>query len=319
MLLLKWTLSILILLFLAAAALYVIAGLEAQKIDDAAREKAPGEFIELTDGKLHYRWDGPEDGSVIVMVHGYVTPHYVFEPNAEALNEAGFRTLRFDHFGRGWSDRPRVKYDIDFYDRALLELLDELQITQPVGIVGLSMGGIISTEFAVRHPDRVEKLFLIAPTGLDLAGTDGFMVKLMRVPVIGDWIWRMSWKSVMKSSYAEAEASLSPENMPPGDVNEQMAYRGFSEALLSTFRHLPMSDRGEAYSALSQTDVPMAAVFGADDETVLVSSVEKLETLMPEAEITVLEGATHVLNLERQAEVNPRMVDWFTGEGKEPN
>lgn len=316
MTLIKWVLSILILLFLAASALYVIAGMDGEKLDDAAREKAPGDFIDLSQGKVHYLWDGPADGPVIVMVPGYSTPTFVFDPNAAALNAAGFRTLRFDHYGRGWSDRPRTKYDIDFYDQMLVDLLDGLSINEPVGLVGLSMGGVISAEFAARHPQRVDKLFLIAPAGLDLGGVDGFMVKLMRTPVIGDWIWRMSWKSVMKSSYAKAGAELSPENAPVGDVNEQMAYHGFSEALLSSFRHLPMANRDEAFAALTETGVPTAAVFGDQDTTVLPSSAAKLQTLAPEADITMLEGATHTLNLEQKTEINPMLVSWFLPEAE---
>ncbi|MEQ9126282.1 MAG: alpha/beta hydrolase, partial [Alphaproteobacteria bacterium] len=129
--------------------------------------------MQLPGGQIHYQFSGPEDGPLIVMVHGYSTPGFIFDQNAAALREAGFRVLQFDHFGRGWSDRPDTAYDADFYDAELMSLLDTLGISKPVGLVGLSMGGPIVAEFAARHPQRVSKVFLFVPAGFDVSGTIG--------------------------------------------------------------------------------------------------------------------------------------------------
>ena len=309
---LKWATSLLVLLILAAAALYLMAGWEYMKLDDKARAEAPGEFLQVSDGQLHYRWDGPEDGAVIVMVHGFSTPNFIYEQNTAALVAAGFRVLRFDHFGRGWSDRPRGKYDIEFYDRALVELLDGLDVNEPVGLVGLSMGGPITAEFTARHPERVRKLFLFVPAGLDTAGADGFAARLMSTPVIGDWIWRMIWRDQLLSDPQYDERALAPENRLAGDVTVQMGYKGYSEALLSTLRHMPMTGREATFERVAATAVPVMAVYGSADGTVLVSSAEKLRGLVPDADVRVLDGGEHGLNYQRHGEVNPWLVDWFT-------
>jgi len=189
---LQWCISVLTLILIAALALYFMAGWDLKPLDDEAREQAPGAFAELSDGTIHYRLEGPEDGPLIVMVHGYSTPNFVFEQNVDPLIDAGFRVLRYDHFGRGWSDRPKTQYDADLYDRALLELLDHLQLAAPFGLVGLSMGGLIASEFTARHPERVDRLFLFVPAGLDTRGGNGFAARLITVPGFGDWIWRPS-------------------------------------------------------------------------------------------------------------------------------
>ena len=44
-------------------------------LDDEARAKAPGTFLDLPAGQLHYRWDGPIDGDIVVLVHGSSTPN----------------------------------------------------------------------------------------------------------------------------------------------------------------------------------------------------------------------------------------------------
>ncbi|MEM9226150.1 MAG: alpha/beta hydrolase, partial [Pseudomonadota bacterium] len=268
---------------------------------------------ELDAGRIHYRWDGPEDGPVIVMVHGYSTPNFVFHQNVDALTGAGFRVLRYDHFGRGWSDRPRVKYDTEFYDQELLQLLDRLGVIAPIGLVGLSMGGPITAEFTARRPERVRKLFLFVPAGFDVPGGEGVAAALVRTPIIGDWIWRMFGKAILLGSY-EGNVMPEPHRQLAGDVEVQMAYRGYGYALLSSLRHFPMSGREETYQRLGESGVPVRALFGDLDETVLISSADKLSVAVPAAEIEIIEGGTHQVNFQRYDEVNPRLVDWFTDE-----
>lgn len=310
---LKWILSVATLIALTAGALYVVAGFEAAPLTDEARAQAPGAFIELSAGEVHYRWDGPEDGPVIVMVHGFATPNFVFEQNAKALGDAGFRVLRFDHFGRGWSDRPKGPYDIEFYDRALLDLVDGLDLTEPFGLVGLSMGGPIVAEFTARRPERVSRVFLLVPAGFEIPSQNSLGANIIKTPIVGDWIYRMFGTSLMRSYYA-AERPEEPANRIAGDPEVQMTYRGYGEALLSTLRHFPMTGREATFEQLSATRVPVFALFGALDETVDVASAEQMRAILPAAEIEVMEDADHNLNFERHGEVNPKLVEWFSGE-----
>ncbi|MFT7469548.1 MAG: pimeloyl-ACP methyl ester carboxylesterase [Candidatus Pseudothioglobus sp.] len=309
---LKWALLLPILLSCAVFAWYIIADAKLSKLDEAARAHGPGAYLSMPEGKLHYRWDGPQDGPVVVLSHGFSTPNFIYEQNVTALNAAGFRTLRYDHFGRGWSSRPVVNYDIDFYDRTLLGLLDGLNITTPVGLVGLSMGGPITAEFVARHPERVNRLFLFVPAGLDLASTDSNASKLLRTPLIGDFIFRVFGRNLLLGDSQYAEDQRAPANRLAGDVSEQMNYRGYFGALLSTLRHMPMSDRETTFDALRETGVPVMAVYGDADTTVLVSSADKLQTLMPDAIVKIIAGGEHGLNYQRHAQVNPGLVAWFS-------
>lgn len=100
-----------------------------------------------------------------MLVHGFSVPQFIFEPTFTFLTEQGFRVLRYDLYGRGFSDRPDKRYDIDLYVGQLANLLDALEIREPVSLVGLSMGGPITATFTVRFPQRVRKLVLIDPVG----------------------------------------------------------------------------------------------------------------------------------------------------------
>ncbi len=308
----KWGLRVLALIIVLALGAYLWAEARLKPLNDTARQNAPGAFATLTDGQLHYRWDGPEDGPVIVLVHGFSTPNFIYQQNVEALNAAGFRTLRFDHFGRGWSDRPKTRYDVEFYDRTLIDLLDHVRVDEPFGLAGLSMGGPIVAEFTARYPERVKQLVLLVPAGLDTAGADGSSAALLRTPLVGDWIWRMFGKSILLGDSQYDEAARAPEDRLQGDVTVQLEYRGYLQALLSTFRHMPMAGREETFARLAATDVPVLAIYGDADATVLVSSAGKLEQILPAGDIRIVEGGEHGLNYQMHTLVNPWLVDWFS-------
>lgn len=304
---------VLVILLILAAGLYVMAGWSEKPLDAAARANAPGQFFQTSAGQLHYRWHGPEDGPIIVMAHGFSTPNFIFEQNAEALAIAGFRVLTFDHFGRGWSDRPHGKYTPDFYDTELIELTEGLGIPQPFGLVGLSMGGPIAAEFTARHPERVSALFLFVPAGLTISGTAGDTNdRILRTPVLGDWVWRMFGKRILLGDRQYDESELTPSNRLAGDVAEQMDYEGYLSALLSSYRHLPMRDRDALYERVNETGVPLMAVFGENDMTVLIESADRLAVAAPNAQIVRLVGGEHGLNYQRHAETNPMLVDFFS-------
>ena len=79
---------------------------ERAELNPAARERAPGDFVTLSQGTTFYDVAGPDTGRVVVLVHGFSVPSYIWDSTFTALTAAGYRTIRYDVFGRGWSDRP---------------------------------------------------------------------------------------------------------------------------------------------------------------------------------------------------------------------
>jgi len=77
----------------------------------------------------------------IVLIHGNAAPYVTWDNTVSALIAAGFRVLRYDLFGHGFSDRPELyRYNRDLYDNQLVELLTKLAISEPVYLVGTSQG-----------------------------------------------------------------------------------------------------------------------------------------------------------------------------------
>ena len=126
---------------------------ETKELNDSTRKSASGSFVALSDGVTHYELGGPRDGHSVVLVHGFSVPYFIFDSTFEFLVNAGFRVLRYDLIGRGFSDRPNVDYDIHLFVRQLKDLLDALELKQ-IDLVGLSMGCLLYTSPSPRDRTR---------------------------------------------------------------------------------------------------------------------------------------------------------------------
>ena len=106
----------------------------------------------------------------MVFVHGSgpgASGYSNFKLNAPVLAQAGYRVLVPDLPGFGYSAKPTdIDYTTDFFVRHLIGLLDALGIEQ-CALVGNSLGGAVCIRAALDHPQRVEKLVLMAPGGIE--------------------------------------------------------------------------------------------------------------------------------------------------------
>jgi len=276
---------------------------------DAARANAPGQFVTLPDGVTHYELAGPPEGQPVVLVHGFSVPSFIWDPTFTGLAEKGFRVVRYDLFGRGYSDRPDVVYDQALFARQLYALLDAVGFTAPINLAGLSMGGAIAVGFAAEHPERVRTLALLSPAGFPVPATRVFGI--MRLPWVGEWLLdRFAEKFIVAGL---ARDSFVQEHMTEfaDRYRVQMQYPGFKRALLSTLRHGPISTMAEAYQTVGKLACPVLLIWGRDDKTVPFAINEKVRAAIPRAEFHPIDNAGHIAHYEKPEVVNPLLASFF--------
>jgi pimeloyl-ACP methyl ester carboxylesterase len=107
------------------------------------------------------------NGRAVVLLHGKNFNGAYWEGTAKALSAAGYRVIIPDQVGFGRSTQPE-HYQFTFQQLAAntTALLDKLGVKK-VSIIGHSMGGMLATRLALMFPDRVEKLALVNPIGLE--------------------------------------------------------------------------------------------------------------------------------------------------------
>jgi pimeloyl-ACP methyl ester carboxylesterase len=294
--------------------LYVAKNPERVDLDAAARRSAPGRFVSLGDGVTHYDVSGPDTGQRVVLVHGFSVPSYIWDSTVVALTGAGFRVARYDHFGRGYSDRPDVAYDADLYDRQLLQLLDSLGWRDPVDVVGLSMGGPVSATFVTRHRDRARSLTLVDP----VAGGRGNPPGLFRLPLVGSALWQaMAVPSMDEGQLGDfVDPSLWPDW--PERYRHQMQYRGFGRALLSTLREAAGSTTDTLYARVGSSGIPTLIVWGKEDSTVSIANAPSVQKAIPQAQFHPIARAGHLPHMERAAEVHPILITFLRSASARP-
>lgn len=276
-------------------------------LDKTARANTPGDYIELPDGLVHYEFTGPEAGPLVVLVHGFSAPMFTWDRNAPALAQAGFRVLRFDLYGRGFSDRPPGPYNLDLFLRQISGLLQALEVQQPVHLVGLSMGGAIVAAFANQYPERVASVILVDPQVVQITPQTIFPVNL---PGVGEYLYAVY---IQPYILARQEDSFhNPALLPEWQANYrvQMQYRGFRRALISTLRHFDVDPMAE-YARLGQTGKPVLLVMGAEDRTVPISYAPDLLEHLPGARFESLPEAGHVSNYEKADLFNPLVIKFL--------
>lgn len=115
-----------------------------------------------------------EQQGVVVFIHGSgpgASGWSNFKHNVAAFQQAGFRCVVYDQWGYGKTSKPTdVDHTLDFFVSGLLALLDHLGIAK-ASLVGNSLGGAVALGTALANPERVEKLVLMAPGGIEARET----------------------------------------------------------------------------------------------------------------------------------------------------
>jgi len=265
-------------------------------LDETYRKKSGSTFLKTEDGIVHYQLGGDPNGEVVVFVHGFSMPLFIFKPLAKLLEKEGYRTLRIDLFGRGLSDRPNTTYDPDLFKRQILNTLDGLNIQSPVNLVGTSMGGIVVTKFALTEPKRVKRLILIAPAGfpMDLP----LIGKITRLPLIGEYLMKtLGDRTLLKGTKT---SFYNMEKFPDFDAqfSEQMEIKGFKRAILSSLRNMKLESYLNEYKQLGVIGIPKLLIWGREDRVVPFSNSRLALEVLPDTVFFPLDQLGHVPHYE---------------------
>ncbi len=295
-------LVVLILLILIAVPIFYTD--EQHELDAHIRAETQGDFVELSQGVTHYQQANTDAQEVVVLVHGFSVPYYIWDPTYEFLKNQGFHVIRFDLYGRGYSDRPDVDYDQSLFDRQMMDLLEALTIKQPINIIGLSMGGAIVAKFVADHPEKVAKAIFIDPSHRS------FYKSKLAIPLLGDFIAA----TVMMPKAAEGQLSdfYYPENFPNWveKYKEQMRYKGFRRAIVSTLVHFAKPDKLPWYERIGELNKEVLLIWGREDQTLPLSDSQRVADAL-KTDTFIVEKSGHLPHLEHPQIVNAKILSFL--------
>lgn len=269
-------------------------------LDDVSRAEGVGQYIELTDGVTHYEFNEVDSSApLVVMIHGVTVPMVVWNKTVPALNNAGVSTVRMDLLGRGYSDRPKKKYEAELYVKQIRELLDSLNITRPVHILGVSMGGAIAAHFATAFPKQVASVTLIDPA-VSYRHEDGgaYVWNRLRKGVTALRSMKRNGKKAVKMSHSDFSSH----------IKKQFKYRGIEFTLLSMALYGDSEDFIYAYRDLAKLNIPLQIIWGDNDKILPLDLGIRLSREFDSVPLHIIAEGGHTPHYAKPSKVNPIII-----------
>jgi len=212
------------------------------------------------------------------------------------------RCIAPDARGVGRSDAPDGPYTTRLLAEDALRVLDACEVPR-AHVVGISLGGAAAQELALAHPERVRSLALLATFAAQSPRSRALLTawRILYPVVAGSPTLREAWEK-------QAYAWLFTDAFWRVEANVRAALRfAATQPLQPVQGFLGQIDAALAHDArdrLPSLRVPALVVHGALDQLASPAGAEELARLIPGAELVMLPGAGHAVNLEGQRAVN---------------
>ena len=258
------------------------------------------EFVELSAGKCHFCLDGPATGKDLLLIHGATVPMWQFDGLVPLFNRRGFRTLRLDLFGHGYSARPGVRHDYALFTCQVLELLDYLEVADGVHLLGHSLGAAIATRLVLADPERFGSLVMTAPVLNFMATTPA--ARLLRVPLLGVLLVDHYVVPMLVRRRTRRYRDIQHGRFV-SMFRDQFRVPGFGRSLLALMRSDALADQRTSYAALAKLANPVLILAASGDRIATPAHMRMLYELLPGARHHVIDHADHALVLTHPAQV----------------
>src|SRR4051812_36052831 len=239
---------------------------------------------------LAYDDYGP--GPVVVLLHGFPLDRKIWSAQETSVGSI-YRVIAPDLRGHGESAAPAGGYTMDEMAGDVLELLDALQIKEPVILGGLSMGGYVALSLLARAPGRVRALMLMdTRAAADTPEAARNREELARtVETTGST--RHVVDAMLPKLFAEVTRTRRAELIPPvRAAMERISARAIAGALRG------MAQRPDRSAELASITVPTLVLVGEHDAITPPEESRRMAAALPMAELAIIPNAGHLAPLE---------------------
>ncbi|MEU0331803.1 alpha/beta fold hydrolase [Streptomyces sp. NPDC006193] len=254
---------------------------------------------------LQYRFDGPENAPVLILGPSLGTTWHMWDRQVPELTRQ-WRVFRFDLPGHGGAPAHPAASVAELAVR-LLATLDALGV-QRFGYTGCALGGAIGIELALRHPERLASLALVAASPR-FGTADEFRQRGVIVRTNGlEPIARTAPDRWFTGGYAAAQPAITEWAVQMVRTTDPGCYIAACEALAAfDVRH-----------ELGRVGVPTLVLVGSDDQVTGPAEARTLVAGIPDARLAVVPGASHLVPVEQPAAVTDLLVHHFSTAWQQP-
>ena len=263
--------------------------------------------------RIHYVEAG--EGPVVILLHGLADSLLSWYFNIDALADAGFRIIAPDFPGCGRSDKPsHLEYTSDAAVEFVFDFIHELGISE-VSLVGYSDGGLISGVFALKHPNMVSKIALVAPVGF--GGKVPWLLRTISIPIFGDLLFqsRLNEQLGITKHLFHRPPSVLAELLP--EMNRLKSLPGARTAAIRSIRSninlLGLRKNAYIVDHLKFSTVPLCTIWGSEDKVIPLEHAEAATVELPNSIVKIIRKCGHWPQMEKPDQVNPILINFLNG------
>jgi pimeloyl-ACP methyl ester carboxylesterase len=249
---------------------------------------ATDRFIDIAGARLRVREEGPTDGPVIILLHGFTFSLETWDGWAQELSKT-YRVIRYDLLGHGLTGPdPQKRYAPQERAAFLQDVMDALAVNK-AHIVGNSLGGLIAWRFAVNNPERVDRLILMDAGAYPMNGVTDIPAPVP--PAIETFLRTAPEQGVrasMKFLYADS-ASITDERIAL--ARDMMRREGNGDAFVEHLREFTLPDPNPDLARIS---APVLVMWGRQDKLIPVDHGLRMEAAIADARLIIYDDAGHV-------------------------
>jgi len=246
--------------------------------------------VKLSDLNICFEQHG--SGTPLLFIHGYPLHRQLWKSQWTALADAA-QVIVPDLRGHGESEPGVAPHTMQNLAQDCFDLLEKLGISAPLFVCGLSMGGYIAMAMLRTHPERIAGLILTATR----SAADTPEVKANRD------------KSILLAQTQGAKPiidNMLPRLISPKSLASRPEIVQTAQAIMSSISVntiikdlLGLKERPDSTSLLAASTQPTLIIHGVDDQIVPLAEAQALQQIIPDAQLTMLPDAGHLLNLEQ--------------------
>jgi pimeloyl-ACP methyl ester carboxylesterase len=274
-----------------------------QDQEETFMKNALSGFIDVDGGKIYYEICG--SGPALVLTHAGFVDHSMWDSQWEDFTRS-YRAIRYDMIGYGKSSPaqgPRCRRD-DLY-----HLLQQLGVERAM-LLGCSMGGELTLDLALEHPQMAAGLVLVSstPSGFQPQGAPpANLLEMIAATQQGD----LKRASDLQIRIWVDGPFRQPEQVDAG-VRQRAAEMNHISVVNETWARADLTPLRPlvppAIEQLDQVHVPTLIIDGALDDPEILRAGEILHTQIPGAQKVILPESAHVPNMEKPVEFNQAVL-----------
>lgn len=273
------------------------------------------DYIEAAGLRTRYAQAGHPDRPALVMLHGTGGHWEAFCANIGPLSQH-FCCYAVDMMGCGFTDKPDKPYETPGYVEHILAFMDKVGL-QRASFIGVSLGSWVATRLALDHPDRVDKLILIAPPGLLPSPPDaGAAVGARRASAI-DPSWT-NISTILKGLFYSERSMMDDLIAVRQQVYSLPGMDRIMPRMLTLFDPDIRARNNLTEEQWRSIQVPALVVAHVDAPDLYLTSANAVSDLLPNAERVEIHETAHWAQWEQWEAFNRIAIQFLNGGGKSP-